>query len=224
MKRQLFMYAGVLLVLTQACNNGEKKADEPVVVTDTITKTEIVTVPADVDTAAIIAFYASEHSKAKGTSHAESKAKGNKKVSIDSDPIFTTPEVLAPPPPESKTSASTKQEVNTVQDNQSYYYITTQKANFPGGEKAFDKYLLDNLEYPQKALDAGQSRTVYPTVFLDEAGKPIKVEFRYEPTIYGFQDEVRRILMKSPSWNPAMVGGKAVKSKFTLPVTFKIED
>lgn len=224
MKKQLFMYAGVLLVFTQACNNGEKKADEPVAVTDTIVKTEIVTVPVDVDTAAIIAFYASEHSKAKGSSHAESKPKGNKKVSIDSDPIFTTPEVLAPPPPENKTGDSKKPAVNTVQDNQSYYFITNDKANFPGGEKAFDKYLLYNLEYPEKALEAGQSRTVYPTLFLDEAGKPIKVEFRYEPTIYGFQDEVRRILMKSPNWNPAKVDGKAVKSKFTLPVTFKIED
>jgi protein TonB len=79
------------------------------------------------------------------------------------------------------------------------------------------------LQYPEKALEARQSRTVYPTVFLDEQGNPTDVTFRYEPTIYGFQDEARRILLSSPRWNPAKVGGKPVKSKFTLPISFRLE-
>jgi protein TonB len=103
-----------------------------------------------------------------------------------------------------------------------YYFIPDEKASFPGGEAAFDKYLIDNLQYPEKAVEAGQSRTVYPTLFLDEQGNPTDVKFRYEPTIYGFQDEARRILMASPRWNPAKVGGQPVKSKFTIPIIFKL--
>jgi hypothetical protein len=231
MKKKIFMYAGGLLVIAQACNSSETPSDVKVV-TDTVvtTKTDTVTVavPADADTAAIIAFYEAQHVKSKGTVTTSTKTKKGKKVSVDSDPIFESTDVIPVVVPvkqtaEPATPAKPETVVKIVHDVQMYYFIPDEKATFPGGEKAFDKYLADNLEYPEKALDAGASRTVYPTLFLDEEGHPKDVVFRYEPTIYGFQDEARRILMSSPRWNPAKVGGKAVKSKFTIPITFKIQ-
>jgi hypothetical protein len=225
MKKQVLMYAGLMLVFLQACESGEKPTDVKVV-TDTIVKTDTVTVATEVDSAAIVAYYASLHQKSKGAPNKDSKTKGDKKVSVYSDevsaPIDVIPVAAPASAPAEKTAAVPETIVKVVYDVEFYYFIPDEKASFPGGEKAFNKYLLDNLEYPEKALEAGESRTVYPTVFLDELGKPIKVEFRYEPTIYGFQDEARRILMKSPRWNPAKVGGKAVKSKFLIPITFNI--
>jgi periplasmic protein TonB len=167
----------------------------------------------------------------KGTKQTKTKAKGTKKVSVDSDPTFVADDVMpvakpvaetTPAAPEAAVTPAPAPVVKVVHDVQMFYFIPDEKASFPGGEKAFDQYLMDNLEYPEKALEAGVSRTVYPTVFLDEQGNPVDIKFRYEPTIYGFQDEARRILMASPRWNPAKVGGKAVKSKFTVPIVFKI--
>jgi len=220
MKKRQIIYACMLTLLTQACNNGENPAEVVTeVVTDTVTK--IVEVPAEIDTAAIVAFYNSEHTKAKGTASTKTKTKGTKKVTIDSDPTFASTDVM-PAPATATATAPANPEVKVVHDVELYYFIPDEKASFPGGEAAFDKYLYQNLEYPERALDAGVSRTVYATLFLDEQGKPTDVKFRYEPTVYGFQDEARRILMASPRWNPAKVGGKPVKSKFTIPITFKI--
>jgi protein TonB len=220
MKKQVFMYASMLLVAAQACNSSEKPAEATTeVVTDTFVK--VVEVPAEIDSATVVAFYNAEHAKSKGTPNTKTKTKGNKKVSVDSDPPFASVDVIPTPSPTATTS-SPAPEVVVVHDVQMYYFIPDEKASFPGGEAAFDKYLLDNLQYPEKALAAGQSRTVYPTLFLDEQGNPTDVTFRYEPTIYGFQDEARRILMASPRWNPAKVGGQPVKSKFTIPISFKL--
>lgn len=220
MKKGLFIYAGMLLIFFQACNSGEKPAEVVTeVVTDTVTK--IVEVPAEIDSATVVAFYIAEHAKAKGTANTKTKTKGTKKVSIDSDPTFAAPDVI-PAPAKATETTPADPVVKVVHDIEMYYFIPDEKASFPGGEAAFDKYLIDNLEYPEKAIEAGMSRTVYPTLFLDEQGNPVDVKFRYEPTIYGFQDEARRILMASPRWNPAKVGGKPVKSKFTIPISFKL--
>jgi protein TonB len=221
MKKQVFIYAGMLLVIAQACNNNEKPAEvvTEVVVTDTVVK--VVEVPTEIDSATVVAFYTAEHAKSKGTPNTKTKTKGTKKVSVDSDPPFASVDVIPTPARAAETTPAAP-EVVVVHDVQMYYFIPDEKASFPGGEAAFDKYLLDNLQYPEKALAAGQSRTVYPTLFLDEQGNPTDVTFRYEPTIYGFQDEARRILMASPRWNPAKVGGQPVKSKFTIPISFKL--
>jgi hypothetical protein len=220
MKKRVIIYASMLMLFTQACNNGEKPVEVVTeVVTDTVTKN--VEIPAEIDTIAIVAFYTAEHAKFKGTVSTKTKMKGTKKVSIDSDPIFASTDVM-PAPATAIAPTPANPEFKVVHDIEMYYFIPDEKASFPGGEPAFDKYLHASLEYPEKALDAGVSRTVYATLFLDEQGKPIDVKFRYEPTIYGFQDEARRILMASPRWNPAKVGGKLVKSKFTIPITFKI--
>jgi protein TonB len=220
MKKGVFIYAGMLLVFAQACNNAEKPAEVVTeVVTDTVTK--IVEVPAEIDSATVVAYYTAEHAKAKGTPNTKTKTKGTKKVSIDSDPTFASSDVI-PAPARTSETAPAAPEVKVIHDVEMYYFIPDEKASFPGGEAAFDKYLIENLQYPEKALEAGQSRTVYATLFLDEQGNPIDVKFRYEPTIYGFQDEARRILMASPRWNPAKVGGQPVKSKFTIPISFKL--
>lgn len=225
MKRQVF-FAGILLLIAgQSCNNTEKPAEEKtVVVTDTVTK--VVEVPAEIDSATVVAYYTAEHAKSKGTPNTKTKKAGNKTVSVDSDPAFASDDVIAAPAKVEAPAAATPApapapEVKVIHDVQMYYFIPDENASFPGGEAAFDKYLFENLQYPEEALKAGQSRTVYATLFLDEQGKPVDVKFRYEPTIYGFQAEARRILMASPRWNPAKVGGQPVKSKFTIPISFK---
>jgi hypothetical protein len=98
-----------------------------------------------------------------------------------------------------------------------------EKAQYPGGEKAFYDYLGKNLEYPRKALDHNVEGTVYADIFLDEKGKITKVEFNAKELGYGLEDEVRRVLLTAPAWIPASEGGKNVKSVLTLPISFKIK-
>jgi outer membrane biosynthesis protein TonB len=220
---------GLALAVAGCAGNQETK--ETVVVTDTVVKTETVVVPATIDSAAIVAYYEAAHANAKGkhqekhTVHAETK----KKVRADShEPIehheaagIAVPATPAAAPAEGAT-AQAAPAVVVLHDTEVYYYRPDEKASFPGGEKAFDNYILKNIKYPSEAVNLGVTGTVHAIMYLDAQGKVEKVEFAGKEIGYGLEAETRRLLMNSPRWNPAKHNGSAVKSKFALPVSFEL--
>ena len=121
------------------------------------------------------------------------------------------------------TEAPAQTAVVVLHDVETVYYRPDEKATFPGGEKAFDQYIHKNLEYPDDALNYGVEGTVFAVVYLDDLGKINKVEFSGKEKGFGLESETRRLLMSSPRWNPAKHNGVAVKSKFTVPITFDIK-
>lgn len=235
MNSKLLLIAGTAAVISSGC--GSNEAPKEVVVTDTVVKTETVTVavPTPVDSAAVVAYYEAAHAKAKGAhqekhvAHAASK----KKVRVDSHQPVEHHDAVAPvspatapaatsPAPEA-TAAPATTEVIVVHDTEMIYYRPDEKASFPGGEKAFDQYLIKNMKYPDEAARYGKSGTVHAIVNLDETGKVVKVDFVGKELGLGLENEARRLLMNSPRWNPAKHQGTAVKSKFAIPITFEFE-
>ena len=232
MNNKLLLIAGSAALLTTSC--GSNEAPKEVVVTDTVVKTETITVAAPVDSAAIVAYYEAAHAKAKGAhqekhvAHTESK----KKVRVDShqpiehhDATITpaAPAAATAPATESAPAAAATTEVVVIHDTEMIYYRPDEKASFPGGEKAFDQYLIKNMKYPDEAARYGKSGTVHAIVNLDENGKVVKVDFVGKELGLGLENEARRLLMNSPRWNPAKHQGTAVKSKFAIPITFEFE-
>jgi outer membrane biosynthesis protein TonB len=222
MKKHLLFYAGGLLILSAGCG-GNKNSKEVVVETDTIVQTEVVEVATPVDSAAITAHYMAEHAKAKGSNKAKAKKqtttkKESKDVFFDSHPPVIHHDVIAPQP-----ATSTTPEVIVVHDVDLIYFIPDEKAKFPGGEKAFDEFLLKNLNYPQDALDRFVQGTVFVVVTLDVEGNVVKAECAGKRIGYGLEEEAERVLMSSPRWMPARHGGNTVKSKISLPITFEIK-
>lgn len=219
-----------MAIMVASCG-GNKETKEIIVETDTVIQTETVVVPATIDSAAIVAYYEAAHAKAKGkhqekhTVHAETK----KKVRVDShEPIehheasgIAAPTVPAAAPADGAT-AQAAPAVVVLHDTEVYYYRADEKASFPGGEKAFDGYILKNIKYPSEAVNLGVTGTVHAILYLDAQGKVEKVEFAGKEIGYGLEAETRRLLMNSPRWNPAKHNGAPVKSKFALPVTFEL--
>jgi hypothetical protein len=222
MKKQLFFYAGGLLALAVAGCGGNKKAPEVVVQTDTVVKTEVVEVAAPVDTAAITANYEAQKAKTKVVYKAKPKKQGNKEVLIQPHPAIQTYEPAPAQPAQPAAPAAEK--VKVVRDIMFVYYTPSEKATFPGGTKAYNDFLSKNLQYPEKAMEFHVETTVYATVFLDEEGNVTKVVCETKDPGYGFRTEVTRVLMMSPRWMPAREGGERVKSAFTLPITFSLND
>jgi len=221
MKKHLLFYASGLLILGTGCG-GNKNTQEVVIETDTVVQTEVIEVAAPVDSAAITAHYMAEHTKAKGTSKAKTKKQTTKnetkEVSFDSHPPVIHHDMIVPQP-----ATATAPEVIVVHDIDLIYFIPDEKAKFPGGEKAFDEFLLKNLNYPQDALDRFVQGTVFVVVTLDVEGNVVKAECAGKKIGYGLEEEAERVLMASPRWMPARHGGNTVKSKLSLPITFAIK-
>ena len=94
--------------------------------------------------------------------------------------------------------------------------------SYPGGEQSLEKFVEDNLQYPQEALDNGIEGRVLVTFDVDENGKIFRPSIASEKIGYGLEEEALRVIKSMPQWNPGKLKGKNVKTKFTLPIIYQI--
>ena len=99
------------------------------------------------------------------------------------------------------------------------------EATFPGGEAAWRKFLEQNLraDVPLKQNAPAGSYTVWVQFIVDARGmisdlRPLTNHG------YGMENEILRVLRKSPKWVPASQNGILVKAYRKQPVTFVIEE
>ena len=102
------------------------------------------------------------------------------------------------------------------------FNVVEQMPSFPGGMKALFDYLEKNTEYPVKAVKNKIQGRVIVQFTVDEKGRlsDIKVVKSVEPSLNA---EAVRVVKSMPRWNPGMQNGKAVKVRYTLPVTFRLQ-
>ena len=105
------------------------------------------------------------------------------------------------------------------------YESVEAEAYFAGGESSWRSYLEQNLN-PFVPIDKGAKAgiyTVYIQFVVNTDGKisDIKALTKHG---FGMEQEVIRILKKSPLWVPAVQGGHNVRAYRKQPVTFQIEE
>lgn len=95
-------------------------------------------------------------------------------------------------------------------------------ASFPGGEKAFDSYLLKALRYPQAARDQKVQGKVFLTFVVEKNGSlsDVKVE---KGIGEGCDEEAVRVIKASPKWVPARQRGHIVRQQYHVPIRFAIK-
>ena len=98
------------------------------------------------------------------------------------------------------------------------------KANFPGGETAFQGYLEGEFQYPPRCYEKGINVSVLLRFAVDEAGRISQVEAIEETKdCPEGTTEAIRVLKKSPRWIPGQNNGTFVKSWRVLPVKLSLE-
>ncbi len=108
-------------------------------------------------------------------------------------------------------------------DKEGVYTRADVMPSYPGGEKALVKFMEDNIEYPQAAIDDGVEGTVRLSFAVDENGKIYTPVLKSEKIGYGLEEEAMRVVKKMPKWNPGSIKGKNVKTRFEIPVTYVIQ-
>ena len=97
------------------------------------------------------------------------------------------------------------------------------EAEFPGGSAALDKFLIDNIQYPQQALENGIGGKVIVYFLVDTDGT-IKNPYIMRDIGGGCGKEALRVVRMMPRWIPGKMGGKAVSMAVTLPVIVDIPE
>ena len=95
---------------------------------------------------------------------------------------------------------------------------------FPGGESALNKYVNDNINYPQDAIDNDVTGIVRVSFEVDKNGKISKATLISPQKVgKGLDEEAVRVVGNMPDWKPATVHGKNVKTRLELPISFQVE-
>ena len=111
---------------------------------------------------------------------------------------------------------------STVLPSREVYHVVEQMPRFPGGDAAMLKYIRDNLRYPQSALEQGIQGRVIVQFVIEKDGTP--TEFNVLRSVDPDLDkEALRVLGNMPKWKPGMQKGQAVRVKYTVPVSFKLQ-
>jgi TonB family protein len=97
-----------------------------------------------------------------------------------------------------------------------------QSAEFPGGEKALSKYLIENIKYPVIAQEAGVQGLVSAVFSVDSKGKVTFVRFQEEVNALLGQ-EVRRVIEQMPDWTPATLNGEPTGMTSGVSFVFRLQ-
>lgn len=100
--------------------------------------------------------------------------------------------------------------------------FTDVEAVFPGGTDAMMKFISDNIKYPELDKEVGNQGHVYVQFIIEKDGSLSSVEVMrgVSKTI---DQEAIRVMRLMPKWKPAEVGGKTVRCRLRLPITFVLE-
>lgn len=109
------------------------------------------------------------------------------------------------------------------QDKQGYYSNVEVLPMYPGGQNALDNFILQHIEYPEAANENSVEGVVTVNFAVDEAGRVSNARIVGKPIGYGLEEEVLKAVNKMPTWTPGIIKGKNVKTYYTLPVNFKLE-
>jgi protein TonB len=112
-------------------------------------------------------------------------------------------------------------------DGKLVYIKAEVSPSYVGGDEAIAKYLKDNLVYPKVALDKGVEGTVFVDFVVLENGEVSGVSATdavWEDVDQSLMDEAARIVSTMPNWVAGRQHGKAVSTKFSIPITFQLSD
>ena len=100
--------------------------------------------------------------------------------------------------------------------------VVEQMPSFPGGPSALMKYLSENVKYPVVAQENGVQRRVVVSFVVEKDGHitDVKVVRSVDPSL---DKEAARVVKSMPSWIPGKQNGSAVRVKYNVPVSFKLQ-
>jgi protein TonB len=115
-----------------------------------------------------------------------------------------------------------KEEVIEVEESKPVFTIVEEMPSFPGGEAERNKFLAENIVYPQQATENGIQGTVYVSFVVDSKGNVTDVKI-LRGIGGGCDEEALRVVKMMPKWHPGKQNGKLVRVLFNMPIYFKLQ-
>ncbi|MCR9172480.1 MAG: energy transducer TonB [bacterium] len=96
------------------------------------------------------------------------------------------------------------------------YELVEVDAHFPGGAAEMQRYIIDNIEYPDTVYDMLSSK-IYFSFIVEKDGSLSNIEI-IKPKNPNYHSHYLELIQKMPPWVPAQLNGKKVRSRCRLPI------
>jgi len=103
------------------------------------------------------------------------------------------------------------------------YTIVEVMPEFPGGENERNRFLAQNIIYPNLAAENGIEGTVYVSFVVDKAGDIRNVKI-LRGIGGGCDEEAVRVVKRMPKWKPGTQNGKPVNVLFNMPIYYVLSN
>jgi TonB family protein len=108
-------------------------------------------------------------------------------------------------------------------ENDEIFTEVEQQAEFPGGQGALGKYVSSNIKYPIYAERDRIEGKVFLSFIVTKSGAVSEISI-----LKGLTDDLNseaiRVVRSMPNWKPAIQSGRAVNSRFILPIMFSLNE
>ena len=96
------------------------------------------------------------------------------------------------------------------------------EAQFPGGAAAMQKWISENVQYPQTAIEMNEQGRVYLSFVVEPNGAITNVVIE-RGVSKDLDKEAKRVVRKMPKWTAGEASGRNVRTRCRLPIIFQLE-
>lgn len=124
---------------------------------------------------------------------------------------------------EEATSLSMASDTAETKSGKEFPCIPETFPQFPGGHIALFEYLSKNIKFPKSKENEDVKVRVVTTFTVEKDGSITHAKI-VRSQGEAFDNEALRVINGMPKWIPGTQNGKAVRVKYTLPITFSTTD
>ena len=141
--------------------------------------------------------------------------------------LFASPqETIGNNLPSEKVSICKNNETFTQSDTVGgqIHEVCEKMPEFPGGIKALMKYLRTNIHYPEDAEKKGAQGKAHIQFVVTVNGSVNNIKVAKSSGNESLDKEAMRVVASMPKWTPGTQDGKNVNVRYTLPITFRLQN
>lgn len=112
-------------------------------------------------------------------------------------------------------------DIETETNDSEAFDVVEKMPEYPGGMEGLMKFLQENIHYPEAASKAGIQGRVLVNFIVERDGRISNVHV-VRKVNDDLDAEAVRVIGAMPNWTPGMQKGNAVRVKYTVPISFRL--
>ena len=107
-------------------------------------------------------------------------------------------------------------------EEEQIFQVVEEQPEFPGGQIELMKFLQKNIKYPTISQENGVQGRVIVQFVVNRDGSIVDTQVMRGVDPY-LDKKALRVVSTMPKWKPGKQRGKPVRTRFTLPVQFRLQ-